>query len=113
MSTDASYSGIEKNDEWLLCSVKTWVLLAGVYFDGLNCFYVADEVSKLKERLPVPSNVFDQFLRSWDRISSQVKRFCSPKPPLNIQRSSSEFRPQLERRLVWIYFLLEYEASAV
>ena len=53
------------------------------YFDGLNCFYVADEVSKLKERLPVPPNVFDQFLRRWDRISSRVKRFCWPGHLLN------------------------------
>jgi FkbM family methyltransferase len=33
------------------------------YFDGLNCFYVADEVSQLKERLAVPPNVFDDFVR--------------------------------------------------
>jgi FkbM family methyltransferase len=29
------------------------------YFDGLNCFYVADEVSQLKAKLAVPPNVFD------------------------------------------------------
>ena len=33
------------------------------YFDGLNCFYVADEVAALKERLAVPPNVFDDFMR--------------------------------------------------
>jgi len=33
------------------------------YFDGLNCFYVADEVSELKERLAIPPNVFDEFVR--------------------------------------------------
>jgi FkbM family methyltransferase len=32
------------------------------YFDGLNCFYVADEVSKLRERLAVQPNVFDNFV---------------------------------------------------
>jgi FkbM family methyltransferase len=32
------------------------------YFDGLNCFYVADEVSQLKEKLAVPPNVFDDFV---------------------------------------------------
>ena len=32
------------------------------YFDGLNCFYVADELSQLKERLAVPPNVFDDFV---------------------------------------------------
>jgi len=48
------------------------------YFDGLTAFYVADEASKLKELLPVPPNIFDQFLRRWDRISSRVKRLRSP-----------------------------------
>ena len=33
------------------------------YFDGLNCFYVADEVAALKEQLAVPPNVFDDFVR--------------------------------------------------
>ncbi len=33
------------------------------YFDGLNCFYVADEVAALKDRLAVPPNVFDDFVR--------------------------------------------------
>jgi FkbM family methyltransferase len=34
-----------------------------VYFDGLNCFYVASEQSRLKERFTAPPNVFDDFLR--------------------------------------------------
>jgi FkbM family methyltransferase len=40
------------------------------YFDGLNCFYVADEVSKLKEQLKAPPNVFDDFVRwsEWQAI---------------------------------------------
>jgi FkbM family methyltransferase len=33
------------------------------YFDGLNRFYVADEFPQLKERLTVPPNVFDDFIR--------------------------------------------------
>jgi FkbM family methyltransferase len=33
------------------------------YFDGVNCFYVATEVSRLKEKLAVPPNVFDDFVR--------------------------------------------------
>jgi FkbM family methyltransferase len=33
------------------------------YFDGLNCFYVADEIPGLKERLATPPNVFDDFVR--------------------------------------------------
>ena len=32
------------------------------YFDGLNRFYVADEVSELKKRLSVPPNFFDNFV---------------------------------------------------
>jgi FkbM family methyltransferase len=42
------------------------------YFDGLNCFYVADEVTELKERLAVPPNVFDDFVR-WPETSSREK----------------------------------------
>jgi FkbM family methyltransferase len=34
------------------------------YFDGLNRFYVADEVSELKSRLAVPPNFFDDFVRA-------------------------------------------------
>ena len=37
------------------------------YFDGLNCFYVADEIANLKEQLSVQPNFFDQFVpwREW------------------------------------------------
>jgi FkbM family methyltransferase len=34
------------------------------YFDGLNRFYVANEVSELKEQLAVPPNFFDNFVRA-------------------------------------------------
>ena len=34
------------------------------YFDGLNRFYVANEVSELKDRLAVPPNFFDDFVRA-------------------------------------------------
>jgi FkbM family methyltransferase len=34
------------------------------YFDGLNRFYVADEVGDLKEQLAVPPNFFDNFVRA-------------------------------------------------
>ena len=33
------------------------------YFDGLNCFYVAKEFASLKEKLSVPPNFFDDFVR--------------------------------------------------
>ena len=33
------------------------------YFDGLNCFYVVDEMAGLKGQLAVPPNVFDDFVR--------------------------------------------------
>ena len=41
------------------------------YFDGLNCFYVADEVSRLKERLAVPPNVFDEFVRRQEILARE------------------------------------------
>jgi FkbM family methyltransferase len=41
------------------------------YFDGLNCFYVADEISKLKDRLAIPPNVFDEFTRRADWLNAQ------------------------------------------
>jgi O-antigen biosynthesis protein len=44
---------------------------AFAYFDGLNCFYVADEVPELKERLAVPPNVFDNFVRSSEWSNGQ------------------------------------------
>jgi FkbM family methyltransferase len=34
------------------------------YFDGLNAFYVAEERASLKERLAIPPNVFDDFIRN-------------------------------------------------
>jgi FkbM family methyltransferase len=42
------------------------------YFDGLNCFYVADEMASLRARLAVPPNVFDQFV-SWSEWSNQQR----------------------------------------
>ena len=41
------------------------------YFDGLNCFYVADETRYLKEKIAVPPNVFDEFVRSGEWASKQ------------------------------------------
>jgi FkbM family methyltransferase len=41
------------------------------YFDGLNCFYVADEMPELKARLGVPPNVFDEFVCFGEWSSSQ------------------------------------------
>jgi FkbM family methyltransferase len=41
------------------------------YFDGLNCFYVSDERSQLKERIAVPPNVFDDFVRVADWSNRQ------------------------------------------
>jgi FkbM family methyltransferase len=34
------------------------------YFDGVNCFYVADEVGHLTESISVPPNVLDAFISS-------------------------------------------------
>ena len=46
------------------------------YFDGLNCFYVADEVAALKERMAMPPNVFDDFVRfpDWAIRQQAVKQ---------------------------------------
>jgi FkbM family methyltransferase len=41
------------------------------YFDGLNCFYVADEASQLKEKLAVPPNFFDEFLRQSEFLTRE------------------------------------------
>lgn len=38
-----------------------------VYFDGLNRFYVAAERCELAERLAIPPNVFDDYVRAQDR----------------------------------------------
>jgi FkbM family methyltransferase len=55
------FSTVSTRDKWehLITDHK----YSFAYFDGLNCFYVAHEVSKLKERLAVPPNVFDEFVR--------------------------------------------------
>jgi FkbM family methyltransferase len=42
------------------------------YFNGLNCFYVADEVAALKEHLALPPNVLDDFVR-WPEWMSRRK----------------------------------------
>ena len=41
------------------------------YFDGLNCFYVADEIPGAKERLATPPNLVDDFVRSEERLTGQ------------------------------------------
>src|SRR5271166_422716 len=41
------------------------------YFDGLNCFYVSDETPGLKERLAVPPNFFDDFVRWPELLNGQ------------------------------------------
>jgi FkbM family methyltransferase len=42
------------------------------YFDGVNCFYVSDEMSGLKERLTVPPNCSDDCVR-WSEWSNGQK----------------------------------------
>jgi FkbM family methyltransferase len=41
------------------------------YFDGLNCYYVANEVAELKGRLAIPPNFFDHFIRASEWVCSQ------------------------------------------
>jgi FkbM family methyltransferase len=40
------------------------------YFDGLNCFYTANEIPGLKERFATPPNFFDDFVR-WEEWSGR------------------------------------------
>jgi FkbM family methyltransferase len=63
------FSTVSTRDKWehLITDHK----YSFAYFDGLNCFYVAGEVSELKERLAVPPNVFDEFVRFGDWSSGQ------------------------------------------
>jgi FkbM family methyltransferase len=55
------FSTVSTRDMWEQLITDRGYGLA--YFDGLNCFYVADEVAALKERLAVPPNFFDDFVR--------------------------------------------------
>jgi FkbM family methyltransferase len=41
------------------------------YFDGINCFYIAKEMEELKERLAVPANFLDNFVRASEWAQSQ------------------------------------------
>jgi FkbM family methyltransferase len=55
------FSKMSTRDEWEHLVTNYGYSFA--YFDGLNCFYVADEFRALKERLAIPPNVFDDFVR--------------------------------------------------
>jgi FkbM family methyltransferase len=41
------------------------------YFDGLNCYYVTDEKPELKQRLKIPPNVFDCFVRWTEAVKAE------------------------------------------
>jgi FkbM family methyltransferase len=58
------FSTVNSRDKWE--HLITGQRYSFAYFDGFNCFYVAEEVSKLKERLSVPPNVSDDFVRFRD-----------------------------------------------
>jgi FkbM family methyltransferase len=61
------------------------------YFDGLNCFYVADEVSELKERLSVPPNFFDNFVRA--------SEWAYREKAANLEQELTGVRAQAQERL--------------
>lgn len=65
-----------------------------VYFDGLNCFYLAAEKSDLKERFAAPPNVFDDFLR----ISELRLRQISAQSAAEL-KGAREHAQGLEKRL--------------
>ena len=54
------------------------------HFDGLNCFYVAEEAAALKEGLALPANVFDDFVR-WPEWASTQKAIA-------LERESTEWQ---------------------
>jgi FkbM family methyltransferase len=62
------FSTMSTRDEWEhLLTDHNYTF---TYFDGLNCFYVADEFHELKERLAIPPNVFDDFVRRPERTDA-------------------------------------------
>jgi GT2 family glycosyltransferase len=65
----ASNAPISAGEKWEHLITRCGYSFA--YFDGLNCFYVADEASGLKERLAVPPNVFDDYVRSQDQLNGE------------------------------------------
>ena len=66
------------------------------YFDGLNCFYVADEMAALKERLTVPPNVFDDFVR-WPHRELPGLRAHARELERQAEEARSEAASLLER----------------
>ena len=73
----------EPNSEKLTCSFWEGLLIDRgyefIYFDGLNRFYTAIEQPHLKEKLAVPPNVFDNFLRApeacaLEELAKQTRR---------------------------------------
>jgi FkbM family methyltransferase len=69
IGTIDSNSTIGPRDKWEHLITKRGYSLA--HFDGLNCFYVADEIPGVKERLAVPPNFFDDFVRSQEQFNGQ------------------------------------------
>ena len=59
--TTYSKSGFGDREKWEHLLTEQGYGFA--YFDGLNCFYVAEEHSALKERFAAPPNIFDDFVR--------------------------------------------------
>jgi FkbM family methyltransferase len=67
------FSMVSSRDEWEHLVTNYGYHFA--YFDGLNCFYVADEVRELKEQLAVPPNVFDDFVRTPERADTPNAKY--------------------------------------
>jgi FkbM family methyltransferase len=72
------------------------------YFDGLNCFYIADEVSELKERLSVPPNFFDNFVRA--------SEWAYREKAANLEQELTGVRVQAQERLELIENLARTQA---
>jgi FkbM family methyltransferase len=67
------FSTVSTRDEWEHLVTNYGYSFA--YFDGLNCFYVADEFRELKERLAIPPNVFDDFVRRPERADTPSAKY--------------------------------------
>jgi len=75
------------------------------YFDGLNCFYIASEMAELKERLAVPANFLDNFVRASEW--AQIQRAGA------LQQEVIDVRTALQQELIDVRTALQQERTAL
>lgn len=81
------FSTVSTRDEWEHLVTNHGYSFA--YFDGLNCFYVAEEFRELKERLAVPPNVFDDFVRTPERADAPNAKYL--RAALEVEKKYSAY----------------------